>query len=144
MISGFPIPKIAEMKSPVVFVIDRNPIHNSLIKYHLNVNKFFSIQTFRSGEECLYRINKGPIPDFLISDYDVGDITGFDLLKKVQVISSTIHVIFFSSYDDPILAVRLLDSGAADYIVKTGKLEMGIAELVKNVKFLAKEWVLFK
>jgi len=131
------------LQSPVVFVVDKNPIHNSLIKYHLNVNKFFNVHTFPSGSECLYKLSKQIIPDFIITDYDTGDISGFDFARKVYAISSKIQLIFFSSYDDPILAVRLLDAGATDYIVKTNRLEVGITELIKNVKFLIKEEVSF-
>lgn len=131
-------PQAVCMNSPVVFVTDKNPIHSSLIKYHLNVNRFSNVHTFQSGEECLYRIRKNTLPDFLITDYHVGDHTGFEFLKTVRTLSPETCVIFFSAYDDPILAVRLLDSGATDYIVKTSKLEYGISELVKNLKFLVR------
>jgi len=132
------------MNSSVVFVIDKNPIHNSLIKYHLNINRFSKVYTFQSWSECLYRMEKNLIPDYLITDYDVGEISGFDLLRKVQALSSSVRVIFFSSYDDPILAIRLLDSGAADYIVKTSRLDIGLSELIKNVTFLNKEELLIR
>jgi len=131
-------------KFPIFFIIDRNPIHSSLIKYHLNVNRFLNVRVFQSGEECIYRLSKNPAPDFLITDYDVGDYNGFDFLKKIREISPGIRVIFFSSCDDPILAVRLLEAGASDYLVKTSKLDIGISELVKNVKYLSREEVQVK
>jgi two-component system, NtrC family, response regulator AtoC len=126
-------------KAPVIFVIDKNPIHNSLIKYHLNVNRFFNVQTFTSGNECIYRLQKNVRPQFIIMDYDTGDHNGFDFMRKVKAISPETSFIFFSSYNDPILAVRLLDAGAADYITKTGKLELGLNELVKNLGFLVRQ-----
>ena len=129
--------------SPLIFVVDKNPIHNSLIKYHLNVNKFFNVQTFPTGDECLYKLNKQVIPDFLITDYDAGNLSGFDFMRKVCSISPKIRIIFFSSYDDPILAVRILDAGATDYIVKTNRLEFGLTELIKNIRFLVKEEIPF-
>ena len=131
------------MKTPIVFVVDKNPIHRSLIKYHLNVNKFFNVHTFQSGDECIYRLQKNLIPEFLITDYNPGDQIGFDFLHGVRALSASIKIIFFSSSDDPILAVRLLDAGASDYIVKTSKLDVGIAELIKNVKYLSKETALY-
>jgi response regulator RpfG family c-di-GMP phosphodiesterase len=128
-------------KSLLVFVIDKNPIHNSLVKYHLNVNRFFNVHSFPTGNECLYKLGKQVIPDFIVTDYDTGEMPGFDFLKKIQEVSPRIKTIFFSFYDDPILAVRLLDAGATDYIVKTNRLEIGIRELVKNMKFLIREEV---
>jgi two-component system, NtrC family, response regulator AtoC len=126
-------------KSPVIFVIDRNPIHSSLIKYHLNVNRFLNVQVFQTGEECIYRISKNVLPDFLISDYHIGDMNGFELIEKVREKSSLVRIFFFSAQDDPIFAVRLLEAGASDYILKTSKLDIGIAELIKNVKYLCRE-----
>ncbi len=125
--------------TPLIFVIDKNPIHNSLIKYHLNVNRYFSVQSFSSGSECFYRLQKNVLPDFIIMDYVAGDLNGFDFLRKARALSPQSNIIFFSSYDDPILAVRLLDGGATDYIAKTGKLELGISELLKNLAFLCRE-----
>jgi len=130
------------MHSSIVFVIDKNPIHNSLIKYHLNINRFSQVHTFQSWSECHYRLEKNLIPDYLITDYDSGDISGFDLLRKIQAMAPSTRVVFFSSYDDPILAIRLLDAGASDYIIKTSRLEIGLTELVKNVSYLNKEELL--
>jgi len=126
------------MNTPVIFLIDKNPIHASLVKYHLNMHRFMNVQVFPNGEECLYRLQKGGIPQFLVTEYDIGNYTGFDFLEKVKSIHKGIRVIFFTRHDDPILALRLLESGACDYIAKTGKLETGIRELIKNVKFLTK------
>ncbi len=128
-------------KLSLIFVIDKNPIHNSLIKYHLNLNKFFNVQTFPSVNECLYRLNKQLFPDFIIIDLIAGDPSVFDFLYKVRGLSEKIQIIFFSSHDDPLLADQLLDSGATDFIVKTDRLETGITELIKNLKFLIKEEV---
>lgn len=128
-------------KLSLIFVIDKNPIHNSLIKYHLNLNKFFNVQTFPSVDECLYRLNKQVFPDFIITDFNAGDPSIFDFLQKVRELSQSIQIIFFSSHDDPLLADHLLDSGATDFIVKTDRLETGITELIKNLKFLIKEEV---
>lgn len=125
--------------SPVIFVLDKNPIHRSLIKYHLNVNRFFNVQTFNSFDECNYRLNKGHLPDYLILDYTNDNTNSFEYLKVIQRMSPQTRVLFFSSYDDPILAVRLLDAGAVDYVSKTSKLEIGLRELIKNLKFLIKE-----
>ncbi len=125
------------MNSPVIFLAEKNPIHASLIKYHLHISRFLQVQIFPNGEELLYRMRKGVLPDFVISDYDVGSYTGFDFLEKVKALSEGSHVVFFSTYEDPILAMRLLEAGASDYISKTGKLELGIAELVKNIRYLS-------
>lgn len=127
------------MNNISIFVIDRNPIHNSLIKYHLNINKFTLVYTFPNGQECLYRLQKGFIPDFIITDYDIGNYTGFDFLGKIRDRYPDLSLVYFSSIADPVLAMKLLEAGASDFIIKTSKLEAGISELLKNLKFILKE-----
>ncbi|MEI7489783.1 MAG: response regulator [Bacteroidota bacterium] len=127
------------MQIPRIFIVDRNPIHNSLIKYHLNINKFSQVQNFPNGQECLYRIEKNMAPDIIITDYDIGNYTGFDFLRKVKDNYPEVNIIYFSSSADPVLAMKLLESGASDFIVKTSKLETGISELLKNLRYILKE-----
>jgi CheY-like chemotaxis protein len=129
----------AIMRTTKIFIVDKNPIHHSLIRYHLNVNRFPSIQTFPNGEECLHRIEKHSPPDFIITDYDVGNYTGFDFLRKIRETNPDIQVIYFSSHTDPVLALKLLEAGASDFIVKPSKLETGISELIKNLKYVLRE-----
>ena len=115
------------MQTSRIFIVDRNPIHNSLIKYHLNINKLSQIQTFPNGQECLYRLQKNTVPDIIITDYDIGNYTGFDFLRKITDMFPEVRVVYFSSLADPVLAM------------KTSKLENGISELLKNLKYILKE-----
>ena len=127
------------MNSPLIFIVDRNPVHNNLIKYHLRINKFTRVEIFPNGQECLYRLQKGIVPDFIVTDYDIGNYSGFDFLKKIREGYPQVPVIYFSSNADPLLAIKLLETGASDFIVKTSKLEAGISELMKNLRFILKE-----
>jgi DNA-binding NarL/FixJ family response regulator len=127
------------MKPVVVFIVDKNPIHSSLLKYYLTLHRYFQVQLYHSAEECLYRLRKNITPDYLITEYDLHDHNGFDFLRMAKQLSPSTEVLFFSTYDDPILAMRLIDAGATDYIMKTAKLEHGIQDLIKNIEFIHKE-----
>ncbi|MEI8006978.1 MAG: response regulator [Bacteroidota bacterium] len=127
------------MRTSRIFIVDRNPIHNSLIKYHLDINKIGQVSTFPNGQECLYRLEKNTVPDVIITDYDIGNYTGFDFLRKIIDTYPEVRVVYFSSLADPVLAMKLLDAGASDFLVKTSKLENGISELLKNLKYILKE-----
>ena len=127
------------MQTSRIFIVDRNPIHNSLIKYHLDINKIGQVSNFPNGQECLYRLEKNTLPDVIITDYDIGNYTGFDFLRKVRDMYPEIRVVYFSSLADPVLAMKLLEAGASDFLVKTSKLENGISELLKNLKYILKE-----
>lgn len=127
------------MKTPVIFVVDKNPIHRNLIRYYLEVNKFGSVHIFPSGEECIYRLQKQVYPDFLITSFFTGDHNGFDFLKIILDISTSIKVIFFDAFDDHHVAGKLIEAGACDFVVKSRNPDTGIAELLKNVRYLARE-----
>ena len=127
------------MQTSRIFIVDRNPIHNSLIKYHLDINKLGHVSNFPNGQECLFRLEKNIVPDVIITDYDIGNYTGFDFLRKVRDMHPEVRVVYFSSIADPVLAMKLLEAGASDFLVKTSKLENGISELLKNIKYILKE-----
>lgn len=126
------------MKDPVIFIVDTDPVHGNMVKYQLSARKFNSVWLFTSVEECLYRLRK-QTPDFLIAEYALGSYRGEDLLRMAAKISPRTSVLFFTSLEDSGLAERLLAEGAKDYIVKTGRIESSIAELIRNMEFLHSE-----
>jgi DNA-binding NarL/FixJ family response regulator len=127
------------MNTPVVVVVDRNPIHRNLINYNLVVNKFLEVHTFLSGDECLYRLKRNLVPDFIITDLNPGENSGFEFLEQVKELSPSCRVIFFASFSDPSIAHKLHDAGATDYIPKSNKPDIGISELIKNIRYLSRQ-----
>lgn len=128
------------MKAEILFIIDKNPIHGSLLKYHLTIHRFQHIQLYHSAEECLSRLKKSVTPRFIITEYDLADYDGFDFLNMVKKYSPSSQIIFFSLFDDPVTAMKLIDAGATDYILKTTKLDIGIKNLIRNLLFIRKEY----
>lgn len=126
------------MNNVVIFVLDRNPLHRNLIQYNLVSKGFSRIYLFPSAEECIYRLKKDVIPDFLILDYLTIAETNPDFLHQIQSFSQEIGVIIFTESDDPEIAQHLLDIGALDYILKTRSLNAGISELIHNLVYLCK------
>ena len=127
------------MERPVIVVVDSNPVHRNLLNYNLAVNKFLNVHTFISHDECLYRLKKNFIPDFIITDLDPNDPCRFDFLSGIKELSPTTSVIFFTELDDPEIVSLSQEAGAVDYILKTNKPDSGISELIKNIRFLARE-----
>lgn len=127
------------MKAPVIFVIDKNPVHRNLIKYNLEINKLTNVHSFPSGEECLYRLQKEVFPDFLITSFYTGSHNGFDLLQSVLAISPATRVVFFDAFEDPLLGGQLMDAGACDYVMKTRNPDAGISQLLKNIHYIIRE-----
>ncbi|HNW75506.1 MAG TPA: response regulator [Bacteroidales bacterium] len=126
------------MKEPSIFIIDKNPLQGNLVKYQLAANRFFDVWLFASVEECLYRLRKQS-PDFLITEYELGDYTGDELLRMSQKISPRTQVIFFTSHDDAGFAASMLAAGARDYVVKSARMDKSINELATNIAYIHSE-----
>ncbi len=127
------------MQIPVIAVVDNNPTHRSLINFYLIVNKFLNVHTFLSHDEFLYRLHKNLQPDFLITDLPPADQDVFKFLRLVNTVSPVTKVIFFDAFADQGMARMLHEAGAADYIHKLNKPDLGISELIKNIRFLQRE-----
>lgn len=123
------------MTEPLIYIIDPNSVQGNLIKYHLTTHRFPNTWFFPSVEECFYRVIK-QAPDFLISETQIGNYTGLQLLLMCKKISPRTRVVFFSSSDDPHLATTLLSEGATDFIVKSARLETSLSELIQNLEFV--------
>ena len=127
------------MKSPVIFIVEKNAYHGNLVKYHLQANRFQDVRVFSSAEECTIAISKGLIPDFIISDTQAGKMDSSGFIRWVKDFNPSIRIVFFSSSGDEPLANRLITEGADDYILTSNKGDAGIRELIKNLDFLQKE-----
>ena len=126
------------MDSTVIFIIEKDPAEGNLLTYHLQNEKFMNVQLFHSGGECMRRIERGLVPDFIISDTHLPDMDGFTILEYLGNIKAGTRVIFFSPEEDQDLCHRLLKSGASDYILRNPNDINGITELVKNIRYLLK------
>ena len=127
------------MKDPVIYIVDPNPVHGNLIKFHLALRKFTGVWLFNNAEECLYRARK-QAPDFVVSESSPEGSSGMDFLRNMRSISGDTKVLFFTSEEDATLASRLLEQGATDFIVKSSRPEQSIRELCDNLSYLVSEW----
>jgi len=127
------------MQIPVIAVVDKNPTHRSLINFYLVVNKFLDVHIFLSHDECLYRLHKNFLPDFLITDLPPAGRDAVEFLRLVKTVSPATGVIFFDAFDDQKTATILDKAGATDYLHKLNKPDLGISELIKNIRFIQRE-----
>jgi FixJ family two-component response regulator len=77
----------------------------------------FSVRAFESAEEFL-KTAPGRLPDCLVLDIHLGDLTGFDLHERLRARGSTVPTIFITGHDDPTTREQARRSGAAAYLRK--------------------------
>ena len=74
--------KAAKNNFPLIFVIEDNELFLKMIEEHLKLNNLSNIKSFTNGEDCLqYLYYK---PDIIILDYELTDINGIEMLKKIK------------------------------------------------------------
>ena len=77
------------------------------------------IKTFSSGEMLMDYLHNVEQPDIIITDYYMDGISGLQILKEVKKLKASIKVIFYTGLGGVKNAIRVINMGAHDYIVKS-------------------------
>ena len=132
----------------IVLVEDEKDL-NSLLKTYLE-KAGYEVVTYLSGEEAMKNIDIDThlwILDIMLG----GDISGFDLLKSIREINSSMPIIFTSARDKDLDKILGLELGCDDYITKPyspKELVLRVNNLMKRVydkevkKFIYDEYVI--
>ncbi len=106
------------MKNYLIYVVEDNKIYNHLVTEFLKKNGFEKVKSWYSGQECIQSLKKEALPDIVIQDYHMQDMTGIDVLRKVKKISPKSDFIFLTGNESTEVAVNSIKYGAFDYIIK--------------------------
>lgn len=99
-----------------VFIVEDDPFYGEMLKYHVSLNPDYSVEKFQTGKEFLNNLHRNP--SVVSLDYSLPDMSGLDVLKKINAYNPEIPVIIVSGQEDVSTAVNLLKEGAYDYFVK--------------------------
>jgi len=103
------------MEGYKIFIVEDDPWYGEILEYHLSLNPDYQIEKFTSAKECLKNLYKKP--DVITVDYNMPEINGAELFKKIKQ-TLDVPVIMISAQEDVSIAVDLLKLGVADYLVK--------------------------
>ena len=78
----------------------------------------YKIISSESAESAITQLAKTPLPDMVITDIQMGELTGIDLLKHIRKSNQQMPVILMTAYGDVSDAVEVMKLGACDYIQK--------------------------
>lgn len=94
----------------------------------------FSVESVPGLESALERLNAGGI-DVVLSYLGLPDAEGITVLQRLKAHAAEVPVILLSGVEDEALALRLVEEGAQDYLVKTG---VTSALLVRSLRYALK------
>ncbi|MFZ9943119.1 MAG: response regulator [Bacteroidia bacterium] len=81
----------------------------------------YEINIFEKGEDCLDQLHLKPgivFLDFYLNSVDKEAMDGLEVLQEIKKVDSEIDVVMLSGQDKIEVAVKTMQYGAFDYIVK--------------------------
>jgi len=112
-----------ENKKIKILLIEDNVDDTELIRRKLekSANTRFQVTTARTLHDGLELVEKD-MPDLIISDLGLPDSHGLDTVTKILLELPQIPLVVLSGFDDEAIAIKAVQSGSQDYLVK-GRLE---------------------
>lgn len=94
--------------------VERNAICNLITQSDLPL---ILVDSFSNGKDALGYIEKNTV-DIIISDIQMPQLTGIELIKELNKKNLRTKVIFISCYDDFSYAKEAIENNASDYVLK--------------------------
>lgn len=114
-----------------VFVVEDNVLYAQVLKKQL-VDDGYNVKTFHNGRDFLANLDENP--DVVTLDYTLPDMTGYDVLRKIQKRKPDSNVIVISAQENITTAIDLMKNGAYDYIMKAPDTREKLSNIIKNIQ----------
>src|SRR2546425_1139912 len=115
------------MSKPILLVVDDEPQILRVMRASLPI-RGYEVITASSGEDALNQLSK-QVPDLVILDLVMPEMSGLDVCRRVREFSS-VPIIVLSAKGSEADKVAALDLGADDYVTKP----FGMDELLARVR----------
>ena len=101
-----------------ILVLDDSPEIRMLLDQFLSL--FYDVITFENGYDALEWLQKGELPNLILSDIQMPDMNGEEFVTQLKASGffKDIPVIMLSSLSDSSERVKFLKLGASDYLIK--------------------------
>ncbi|MBK8724291.1 MAG: sigma-54-dependent Fis family transcriptional regulator [Saprospiraceae bacterium] len=99
-----------------IFIVEDDPWYGEVLKYHLSLNEDFEVFLFSNAKDCLEKLYLKP--NVVSIDFNLPDMSGEDLMKRIKSQNPSIPIIFISAQEDISVVLSLLKKGAYEYIMK--------------------------
>lgn len=120
------------MDSFKIFVVEDDLIYAKILAHHLSLNPDYEVEIYRDGPSLIKNLYKNP--SFVTLDYNMPDMTGLEILKRIRNFNPELPVVIVSGQQDVSTAVELLKLGAYDYVIKDQDTKDRLWNIARNVK----------
>ncbi|MDP4290534.1 MAG: sigma-54 dependent transcriptional regulator [Bacteroidota bacterium] len=115
-----------------IFIVEDDLIYAKILAYHFSLNPDYETEIFRDGNSLLKNIYKNPA--IITLDYNLPDMSGLEILKRIKEFNKEIPVIIVSGQQDVSTAVNLLKKGAYDYVIKDQDTKDRLWNIARNIR----------
>lgn len=114
-----------------IFIVDDDPYWTAILSQILIDLGYANIKTFSNGKDCIDNLHLNPALVFL--DYQMDDLNGIDVLKKVKSYFPGIGVVFCTAYEDLSIAVEAMEYGSFDYLLKGNASIKEVSKIISSL-----------
>jgi len=119
-------------KNETILVVDDEVEVGNVVKTLLS-RVGFSVDFVETGENALERLKNGNYT-FLITDINMPEMNGFDLINTVVKDNPEISIIAMTGFDKDYTYMEVVDAGANDFIIKPFKIDEIEAKIIRILK----------
>lgn len=114
-----------------IFIVDDDRFYTHILESKLLGIGSFSIEKYHSGSECIDNAHKQP--EIIFLDHNLGDTTGFEVLKEIKSTYPNVHIVMLSGQKEMKVAISSLRFGATDYLLKdVDDSEKKLSEIIQD------------
>lgn len=115
-----------------IYAVEDDPVFAKMLKYVLELDPEHEVELFDNGQDFMDNLHHRPA--LITIDYSLPDATGEELLKRIKYQFPEIPVIVISAQERIKTAVKLLKTGAYDYISKDEDIRERLLNSINNAK----------
>lgn len=94
-------------KSKKILIVEDSLIHAEWLKAELIDHGFNIINIFKSGKDAIFSVKKS-IPDLVMLDFQLPDITGLEVAKKIKGINNKIKIFMLTAHTENSIIYRMI------------------------------------
>jgi len=113
-----------------VFIVEDNVLYARVLKKQLTEDNL-QVKVFHNGTDFINCLDEKP--DVVTLDYTLPDMTGKEVLAKIQEKQPNTQVIVISAQDSIDTAIELMKNGAYDYIMKAPDTREKLSHIINNI-----------
>ncbi|MEI7841915.1 MAG: response regulator transcription factor [Gallionellaceae bacterium] len=106
------------LKTNVMIVDDHAMLRHGMAMLINSESDMEVVAEAEDGGEAIAKLEAELNPDIVLVDISLKTLSGFDLIKSIQLLIPTLPVLVVSMHDETVYAERALRSGARGYVMK--------------------------